>query len=62
MNSFKQLHYHLVPDFFSDTNVCEIVFSFHKELYQSIKSKNAEDSRKFMTALLEHGAGHIVQN
>ena len=59
MNSFKQLHYHLVPKFYSDTDVCETVFSFHRNLYLAIKKKNVEGSKKIMTALLEHGAGHI---
>ena len=59
MNSFKELHYHLVPKFYSKPDVCGTVFSFHKDLYQAIKNKDIENSKKIMTLLLEHGANHI---
>lgn len=60
MNSFKELHYHLVPKFYSNTDVCGTVFSFHRDLYKALKNKDVDNSKKIMTAILEHGAKHII--
>ena len=61
INSFKPIYLHLVELFYSDTSVCEIVFSYHKELFMAIKEKNEADCVRVMTKLLNHGAEHLEQ-
>ncbi len=61
LNSFKPIYLHLVELFYSDTSVCKTVFNYHKELYEAIKRKDEDDSKKIMTMLLKHGAEHLEQ-
>ena len=60
-NSFKEIYLHLVELFYSDTSVCETVFNYHKELYEAIKQKNEDGSKKIMKKILKHGAEHLEQ-
>ncbi len=61
LNSFKPIYLHLVELFYSDTTVCKTVFSYHQELYEAIKQKDEDNSKKIMTTLLKHGAEHLEQ-
>ncbi len=59
MNSFREIYLHLSTLFFSDPEVCTMVFGVHKEITDAIRKQDEEKAVLIMTELLNHGAEHL---
>lgn len=59
INSFKEIYLHLSSLFFSDPEVCDIVFQRHEALYDAFRVQDVEEAESIMTDLLNHGAEHL---
>ena len=59
LNSFKEIYQHLSSLFFSDPEVCTVVFDLHKKIVETIRQKDEVEAVRLMTRLLNHGAEHL---
>ncbi len=59
LNSFREIYLHLSTLFFSDPEVCTVVFSTHNKIVEAIRKQDAKKAVRIMTKLLNHGAEHL---
>lgn len=59
LNSFREIYLHLSTLFFSDPEVCTVVFSAHNEIVEAIRNQDSKKAVRIMTKLLNHGAEHL---
>ncbi len=59
LNSFHEIYLHLSTLFFSDPEVCPVVFSTHNEIVEAIRKQDSKEAVHIMTKLLNHGAEHL---
>ncbi len=59
LNSFREIYLHLSTLFFSDPEVCTVVFDAHKEITEAVLEQDEERAVRIMTKLLNHGAEHL---
>jgi DNA-binding FadR family transcriptional regulator len=59
LNSFREIYLHLSTLFFSDPEVCTMVFDTHKEIVEAVREQDEERAVRIMTKLLNHGAEHL---
>ena len=59
INSFKEIYLHLSALFFSDPEVCAVVFDRHEALYDAFRKQDDEEAESVMADLLNHGAEHL---
>ena len=59
LNSFQEIYLHLSTLFFSDPEVCTMVFDAHKEIMDAVRKQDKEKAVRIMTKLLNHGAEHL---
>jgi len=59
LNSFREIYLHLSTLFFSDPEVCTVVFEAHKEITDAVREQNEKRATRIMTRLLNHGAEHL---
>lgn len=59
LNSFREIYLHLSTLFFSDPEVCTMVFNAHKEITGAVREQDEERAVRIMTKLLNHGAEHL---
>ena len=59
INSFREIYLHLSSLFFSDPEVCTMVFDAHKEITEAVRKRDEERAVRIMTKLLNHGAEHL---
>ena len=55
LNSFKPVYTSLSGQFFQDTEVIPVVFSFHKKLVDAIEQKDEQKAIDVMHRILVHG-------
>jgi len=59
LNSFREIYLHLSTLFFTDPQVCPVVFEAHKKITEAIRNQNEQEAVRLMTRLLNHGAEHL---
>jgi GntR family transcriptional repressor for pyruvate dehydrogenase complex len=59
LNSFREIYLHLSTLFFTDPEVCPVVFSTHKKMVDAIRLQDEKKAVSLMTQLLNHGAEHL---
>ncbi|VAW29281.1 hypothetical protein MNBD_BACTEROID07-1494 [hydrothermal vent metagenome] len=59
LNSFREIYLHLSTLFFSDPEVCTVVFDAHKKIVEAVRQQDEERAVRIMTKLLNHGAEHL---
>lgn len=59
INSFREIYLHLSTLFFSDPEVCTVVFDAHKKITKAIRKQDEKIATRIMTKLLNHGAEHL---
>ena len=59
LNSFREIYLHLSTLFFTDPQVCPVVFDTHKKITEAIRRQNEQEAVRLMTLLLNHGAEHL---
>jgi len=59
LNSFREIYLHLSTLFFSDPEVCPVVFDAHKKIVKAVWEQDEEKAVRIMTKLLNHGAEHL---
>jgi GntR family transcriptional repressor for pyruvate dehydrogenase complex len=63
INSFKSIYTNLTGQFFnlySETEVIQEVFTFHKDLVWEIRERNAENASQVMRKMLLHGQKYLL--
>ena len=59
LNSFREIYLHLSTLFFTDPEVCPVVFNTHKKIVDAIRLQDGKKAVTLMTQLLNHGAEHL---
>ncbi len=59
LNSFRDIYLHLSTLFFSETEVCPVVFDAHRNIVEAIRNHQEKEAVVLMTRLLLHGAKHL---
>lgn len=59
LNSFREIYLHLSTLFFSDPDVCTVVFDAHKKIVEAVSKQDEKRSVHIMTKLLNHGAEYL---
>jgi len=59
LNSFREIYLHLSTLFFTDPQVCPVVFETHKKITEAIRRQSEQEAVRLMTLLLNHGAEHL---
>ncbi|RLD89379.1 MAG: FadR family transcriptional regulator [Bacteroidetes bacterium] len=59
LNSFREIYLHLSTLFFTNTEVCSVVFNTHKKIVDALRQQDMKEAVSLMTRLLNHGAEHL---
>ncbi len=59
LNSFREIYLHLSTLFFTDPEVCPVVFGTHRKIVEAVRQQDEKEAVRLMTRLLNHGAEHL---
>lgn len=59
LNSFREIYLHLSTLFFSNPDVCTVVFDSHEKLVEAVSKQDEKGAVLIMTKLLNHGAEYL---
>jgi len=61
INSFKPVYTNLTGQFFEDISVVPVVFDFHRQLVDAIRSRDEQKATDIMYKLLKHGEERLKE-
>ena len=59
LNSFREIYLHLSTLFFTQPEVCPVVFGIHKKITEAVRQQDEKEAVRLMTRLLNHGAEYL---